>query len=111
MELKIKNKTILGIEKLMNEAAQKEAIPDYIALSLDEAKDFMNEVGNYSHSDIKVTNNNSHCDSTFRVLRNNTLPAAEREEILKEWFKDILIVNWRGIRLRIIEKHTYDKEE
>lgn len=118
MLLKIKNQTLLGIEKLIQQAGDQNAIPDKIELTVDEAKSFMKELCvcvNYDPS-LKekvqtISNSDEYKATDMRLLiwTNNKMDKRSREEMLKDWYRNKFFFTYDGVKLVVINKQTEDR--
>lgn len=111
MLLKLKNKTLLAMDKLIKESTDKGGKPDCFVFEPQEAADFFREIRLVkdifkSHLEIKQVSNSDNVD--VRFLLQAELSRDTLHLLINKWLKHDLLIFYKNIEIIIVRKKKLD---
>jgi hypothetical protein len=110
MLMTIKNKMLLGMDRLIDEAQGKGGVPSTILVEPQEAADFLREVKNLiiqygKHVSIKHKNDTA---VDIRFLLQPELTKEVLADLIKQWYKKDFVIFYKGVEIVVIRKKAPD---
>ncbi len=111
MLLKIKNKTLLAMDKLLKDADDRKAVTDYFVFEPKEAADFIREIRIdrttfKKHVEIKQNDETDNVD--IRFILKQMLTAESMHLIVNKWFKQEITIYYHGVEIQVIKKKVLE---
>lgn len=105
MLMTIKNKMLLGMDRLIEETKKKGGVPANISLDVQEAADFLREIQHLKieirkYLSVKHANNT---DTDFRFLLQSVVTKEGLGEIIKQWYNKEFVVTYKGVEIRVVK--------
>ena len=110
MLMKIKNKMMLAMDKLIEEAKKDGGVPASILFEPQEAADFLKELHDLKIQTRKHVSVKHKDDSAIdiRFLLNATLTKERLEDLIKQWYKRDFVLFYKDIEIKVIKKQKPD---
>lgn len=111
MLMTIKNKMMLAMDSLIEEANKKGGVPAEISLEPREAVDFLKEISTLkilcnTHVSIKNANGS---ETNIHLLLKPELTSERLHTLVKQWYVKTFILSYKDIELKVIPKKLPDR--
>jgi len=106
MLMKIKNKMMLGMDKVIKRTTDSGGIPACILLDPQEAVDFLKEIRELKiqcKKHIRVEHKNN-SDIDMRFVLHGQLTKEKFNTFIVQWYNREILLYYKGIKLQVVKK-------
>jgi len=110
MLMKIKNKVLLAMDMLIEEANSKGGIPSTILFEPQEAADFLKEIHELKVSCRKHVHIEHKDDNAIdiRFMLQAPLTKERLQDLIGQWYKRDFVIYYKDVELRVVKKKAPD---